>query len=143
MACKAQHPFPISEKICRFTLGNRKNIIIEIEIFLIQSFYTVKVHLYGIAIECRQKRLWNNILMEDYPDILSINPFRHLSRVRNNKKDISYKRHVALHTPQKIFQGSPVPESLIHDRGIGIMLIILLPFRIISINVCNDNIHIT
>ena len=138
----AYHSLSVTEEISRTAIPYREHIVIEIQIFLVKSRYPVKIHLDRIAIECRQELLRDYILMKNNPEVFPVCPLRNLRRVGHNKIHITDERHPCLNTPEEIFQRTPVTETLLHHRNIGILLIILLPDRIVSINICNDCVHI-
>lgn len=61
--------------------------------------------------------------------------------MRNNKKYVLNKRHPVLNSPEKIWKSSPVSKTLCKYRGVHILFIILLPNGILTVNICNYNIH--
>ena len=142
MGIISDHRLSIPEEIFCLALPHRKHVIIEVKILLIKSFDTMQMHFNRIAIEGREIFVRNDILVENYLKILLIDPLRDLGRVRNHQIYISDEWHIHFDTSEKILEGSPVTETLLHDLHIGIFLIILLPHRIISIDICYDDIHI-
>ena len=79
--------------------------------------------------------------MQNDLEMFLICPLRHLRWMGYHKVYITYERHILLHSPEQILQCSPVTETFFHHWDIGIFLIILLPSRIIAINVCDYYIH--
>jgi hypothetical protein len=141
MGREAQNAFTSPEEVLGHTWHNREKIIIEIKVFLIQPFNSMKVHFNRIAVEGRQKVNWDNILMKDYFQMFRICPLRDLRRMRYYQINISDEGHIDFNTPEQILQCSPIPKALLHDRHIGIFLIVLLPHRIVAINVSDYYIH--
>ena len=142
MSVHPDYSLAVTEEICLYAVSYRKHIIIKIQIFFSKSFYPMKMHLYRIAIECRQEFFGYDILMQYYLEIFRISPLRDLRRMRNNQKHIFYKGHPGLNTSQKILQGTPVPETFFHYRNICKSFIILLPHRVVSVYVGNYCIHL-
>jgi hypothetical protein len=53
----------IYEELLSLAWAYWEDIIVELEVLLVKTFDAVKVHLYRVAIECRQTLLWDNILV--------------------------------------------------------------------------------
>ena len=141
MLAELQYALSITEEIFRFTRSQWIEVIIKIQIFLIQTFNHMKVHLDRITVECREIFLGDDILMKNDLQTILVYPFRNLRRMGHNQIYIPDERHVNLNSAQKIFQCSPIAETLLHYRNIGIFLVIRFPYRIVSVNICNYNIH--
>ena len=78
MPVVTDHSLSTTKKILRDTFIHRIHIIVEVQIFLIQTRNPVKMHLYRIAVERRQELLGNNVLVKHYLEIGCIRPFRYL-----------------------------------------------------------------
>ena len=141
MSVIAYDRLAVTEEVLRLAVPYRKHVVIEIQIFLIQTRNPVQMHLYRIAVECRQELCRYDVLVKNDLEIFTIGPLRDLRRVRNHKIYIPDERHPAFYAPEQIFESSPVAEPLLHHRNIRRLLIILLPHRIISVHICNHRIH--
>ena len=141
MSVIAYDRLAVTEEVLRLAVPYRKHVVIEIQIFLIQTRNPVQMHLYRITVECRQELCRYYILMQNYLQIVTICPFRNLRWVRHHKIYIPYERHPAFYAPEQVFERSPVAEPLLHHRDICRLLIILLPYRIVSVHICYHCIH--
>lgn len=141
MSAELQYTLAVAEEVGRLAGSQRVQVIIEVEVFLIKSINAVKMHLDGIAVECRKMVFWDYILVKNDFQVICISPLRYLRWMGNDKIYIPDERHVDFYSPQKILEGAPVTETFLHHRYIGMLLIIRLPYRIISIYICNDYIH--
>ena len=54
MARHAKESLPVEEKIFGLAWQHGVHVVIEVKKLFVQSLNAVQVHLYGIAIECRQ-----------------------------------------------------------------------------------------
>ena len=100
-------------------------------------------HLDGCAVERRKELLWNDIPMQHDVDLIPIYPCGHLAVVRYHQMHLTDKGHVHGYTTKQIRQRTPIAKALLKHWLIGVPLIILLPHRIETIYICNNDIHNT
>ena len=141
MFAELKDTFPATEEIFCLARPQRIQVIIEIKIFLVQSIYTMQMHFDRIAVKGRKIVLRDYITVKHNLEILCIRLLRHLRSMRYYKVYIPYERHVDFDSSQEIFQCTPIPETLLHYRNVRIFLIILFPYRIVSVYICNYYIH--
>ena len=141
MATHADYASAVTEKVSRTTLIDRENIVVEIEKLLVESFDAMEVHLDGVGVECRQQLDGDNVAVVYHVNLIAIDPLGHLSRPRHDKVDLAYPRHIDLDATKKILQRPPVAKTLLEDRRRGVALVVALPLRVESVDVCYDYIH--
>ena len=141
MSCETDKSLSIPIEIFLKTISDREQIIIEIKIFLIKSLNTMKIHFKCVGIECRQILSWYEVLVQYHIHCLSVHPCRHLAFMRQDKKDLSDEGHMLFYPSEKKMKGSPVPKPFCQNGPASIFLIVGLPHRIKTVDICNDNIH--
>ena len=70
---------PRHKEILRCARHHREHVVIEIDIFLVQSLYPVQVHLYGRAVEDRKMLPGDYLAVGHYSDLVCIYPGRDLA----------------------------------------------------------------
>ena len=133
--------FAVSEKVALGARKHREHIVIKIEEMLIQTLYTMQIHLQRITVERRKILFRNEVFVMHYLYVVAINPFRDLGIAGHYQINVSYERHILLDTPEKIWQEAPVPEPFSHYGNFRMFCITLEPHRVQTINVCNHYIH--
>ena len=133
---------PRHKEILRYARHHREHVVIEVDIFLVKSADSVKVHLYGRAVEDRKVLRRDYVLVCHYIDLVRINPGRDLALRGNHQMHPADERHVYIYAPEQELQRPPVSETLrkeiVHSDGRGILS---LPLRIQPVNVCYHCIH--
>ena len=129
------------EEVVRSTRLHRKYIIVEIEILLVEPLDAMQVHLDRVTVECREILRRDNILVEHDMHLVTIYPLGNLALVRNYKVYLADERHILGYTTKEISQCTPIAETLLQHRLIGVFLVVALPYRIESIYICYNYIH--
>ena len=119
------------------------HVIIKIQELLIQVGYTMQKHLNGRAIKRGKKFLRNNIPMQYDIDLIPIYPLRHLTIPCHHQMHLTDEGHIHGYTTKQIRQCTPIAESFLQHRFIGVLLILSLPLRVEPIHICYNNIHNT
>ena len=78
MLLEAKDTLAIPEEILRLAWSHREKVIIEIQVFLIESLNAVQMGLDRIAVESRKVILRDDILMEHDLEVFLVSPLRHL-----------------------------------------------------------------
>ena len=97
-----QEALAVTEKVALLALQHRKDIVVEVEILLVQILDTMQVHLNRVAVECWQKFGRDNILVKHHINLVTVNPFGHLTFVRNNKMHLADKCHIFGNTAEEV-----------------------------------------
>ena len=119
-----------------------EDVVVEIYVVLVEALNVVQVQLDGVAVERREELRRDDIAVQYHLHVVTIYPLRHLAFACNNEEHIVDEGHVYLYTTQQIAQGTPISKTLLENGNLGILLIILLPQRVKTINICYYDIHI-
>ena len=137
----SQVALSVVEKVGRVAAPHRKDIVIEIEIFLVEPLNAMQMHLDRVAIENWEMLLGDNIFVKHNIYLVTIYPFGHLAVVRNNKVNLTNKRHILGYTPKKVAQSTPIAKTLLQHRLVGELFVVALPYRVQTVYICNNYIH--
>ena len=137
----AELTLAIYEEVRRLALHQWEHIIVKVDILLIEVLDAVDVQLDGVTVECRQKLLGDDLLVQYHIYLIAVHPLRHLTIACHHEVHLAYEGHIHLDATHKIAQRSPIAKALLEDWDIGMLFVVPLPMRIQTIYICNYYIH--
>jgi hypothetical protein len=126
----AQYPLAVTEEVGCLAKQKGEYVVVEIQIFFVQTLYIVQMHLYGIAVEGGQQMFGYDVAVQHHIHLIAVYPLWHLTLARDNKMYLAYEGHVLLYTAEQIFQCAPVAKAFLYDRGVGMLFVFLLPYGV-------------
>ena len=82
--------FAVSKKVALGARKHREHIVIKVEEMLVQTLYTMQIHLQRITVERRKILFRHEVFVMHHLYVVAINPFRNLGVAGHYQINVSY-----------------------------------------------------